>query len=127
MPRLISAPTTVAAVGEPPKTIEEYTGRASDQHDELSVARMTSPDGWCEPGQRPEFDEFTVVLEGTVVVEHEGGRIEAHAGQAVHCRPGEWVRYSTPGPEGARYLSVCLPAFSPVTVHRDGETGSEPA
>jgi len=127
MPRLISAPTTVAAVGEPPKTIEEYTGRASDSQEELSVAHMTSPAGWCEPGQRPEFDEFTVVLQGTVVVEHEGGRIEASAGQAVHCRPGEWVRYSTPGPEGARYLSVCLPAFSLTTVHRDGEPGSAPA
>jgi len=119
MPRLIEAPTTVAAVGTPPKTIEEYTGRASDQHQEVSVAHMTSPPGWSEPGQRPEFDEFTVVLDGTVVVEHEGGRIEATAGQAVHTRPGEWVRYSTPGPDGARYISICLPAFSPDTAHRD--------
>jgi len=120
MPRLIAAPTPVAAVGQPPKTIEEYTGRASDRRAGLSVAHMVSPPGWSEPGQRPEFDEFTVVLAGTVVVEHEGGRLEASAGQAVHTEPGEWVRYSTPGPEGARYLSVCLPAFSPGTAHRDG-------
>ena len=119
MPELLPAPVRVAALGQPPKTIDEHAGRASTGEAGVSIARMRSPSGWSEPGQRPEFDEYTVVLAGTLVVEHEGGRLEVGAGQAVHCRPGEWVRYATPGPEGADYLSVCLPAFSPDTVHRD--------
>ena len=120
MPRLIEAPVRIAAPGEPPKVIDEFVGRASDGEDSVSVAQMRSPAGWAEPGQRPEFDEYTIVLDGVVRVEHEGGAIDVRAGQAVHCRPGEWVRYSTPGPEGASYVSICLPAFSFETVHRDG-------
>jgi mannose-6-phosphate isomerase-like protein (cupin superfamily) len=119
VPQLIPSPARVAAAGEPPKVIDEFVGRASTGQPALSVARMSSPAGWSEPGQRPEFDEYTVVLRGQVVVEHEGGLLEVPAGRAVHARAGEWVRYSTPGPEGAEYLSVCLPAFSPETVHRD--------
>lgn len=119
MPELISTPTLVEAAGSPPKQIREYAGRVNTGESRLSVAHMTSPPGWAEPGQRPEFDEVTVVMRGTLVVEHEQGRFEVAAGQAVHTRPGEWVRYSTPGPEGADYLAVCLPAFSPETVHRD--------
>lgn len=119
MPRLIDGPVPVAAVGDPPKTIEEFVGQASDGRDDLSVARMKSPAGWAEPGQRPDFDEYTIVLRGLVRVDHEGGTIDVRAGQAVHCRPGEWVRYSTPGPDGADYVSICLPAFSFRTVHRD--------
>ncbi len=121
MPRLIDAPVRVAAAGEPPKTIDEFVGRASDGEEAVSLARMTSPPGWAEPGQRPEFDEYTIVLRGMVRVEHEGGMVDVHAGQAVHCRPGEWVRYSTPGPDGAEYVSICLPAFSFDVVHRDGD------
>lgn len=117
MPTLIAAPTVVPAAGEPPKRIEEFAGRANTGEQRLSIARMTSPPGWVEPGQRPEFDEYTVVLSGAVRVEHEGGAIDVAAGQAVLTRAGEWVRYSTPG--GAQYLAVCLPAFSPDTVHRD--------
>lgn len=119
MPAFIGEPTRVTATGEPPKLIDEYVGRANTGESRLSVAHMHSPSGWSEPGQRPEFDEFTVVLRGVVVVEHDGGTLEVTAGQAVHTRPGEWVRYSTPGPDGAEYLAVCLPAFSPETVHRD--------
>ena len=119
MPELIPAPTRVTAAGEPPKSIEEYVGRVNNGEGRVSVARMRSPQGWSESGQRPTFDEYTIVIAGVLVVEHEGGTVEVSAGQAVHCRPGEWVRYSTPGPEGAEYVSVCLPAFSPQTVHRD--------
>jgi mannose-6-phosphate isomerase-like protein (cupin superfamily) len=119
MPELIGEPQRVPAAGEPPKLIEEFVGRASTGDTELSIARMRSPSGWAEPGQRPEFDEFTVVLRGAVVVEFEGGRMTVEAGQAVHARPGEWVRYSTPGADGAEYVSVCLPAFAPGSVHRD--------
>ncbi|HEX2192203.1 MAG TPA: cupin domain-containing protein [Acidimicrobiales bacterium] len=119
MPRLIEAPVRVAAAGEPPKTIDEFVGRASDGQDSMSLARMTSPAGWAEPGQRPEFDEYTIVLRGMVRVEHESGAIDVRAGQAVHCPPGEWVRYSTPSPDGAEYVSICLPAFSFELVHRD--------
>lgn len=119
MPRLIQAPVQVAAIGDPPKTIDEFVGRASDGDESVSVAQMKSPPGWAEPGQRPEFDEYTIVLRGTVRIEHEGGFIEVSAGQAAHCLPGEWVRYSTPGPEGAEYVSICLPAFSFEIVHRD--------
>jgi mannose-6-phosphate isomerase-like protein (cupin superfamily) len=119
MPELIGEPTQVAAVGEPPKIIDEYVGRVRTGDARLSVAHMRSPSGWSEPGQRPEFDEFTVVLHGALVVEYEGGQMTVQAGQAVHARPGEWVRYSSPGAEGARYIAVCLPAFAPDTVHRD--------
>jgi mannose-6-phosphate isomerase-like protein (cupin superfamily) len=117
MPELIGEPTQVAAAGEPPKVIEEYVGRANTSDARLSVAR--SPAGWAEPGQRPEFDEFTIVLYGALVVEYEGGQMTVRAGQGVHARPGEWVRYSSPEPDGAQYISVCLPAFAPGTVHRD--------
>ncbi len=111
----------VAAVGNPPKTIDEFVGRASGGGEALSVARMRSPSGWAEPGQRPEFNEYTIVLRGLVRVDHEGGTTDVGAGQAIHCLPGEWVRYSTPGPEGAEYVSVCLPAFTFSAVHRDAE------
>ena len=121
MPRLIEAPVQVAAIGDPPKTIEEFVGRASDGEETVSLAQMMSPPGWAEAGQRPEFDEYTIVLRGMVRVEHEGGAVDAHAGQAIHCRPGEWVRYSTPGAEGAEYVSICVPAFSFDIVHRDPE------
>ena len=118
MPRLIPTPTIVQAAGTPPKRIEEYVGRVNSGHTSLSVARMKSPAGWKEPGQRPQFEEVTVVLSGTVRVEFEGGSFDVAAGQAVVTAPGEWVRYSTPdGP--AEYVAVCLPAFSMETVHRD--------
>jgi mannose-6-phosphate isomerase-like protein (cupin superfamily) len=119
MPTLIAAPTVIAAAGTKPKRIEEFAGRVNSGHGQVSIARMTSPSGWEEPGQRPEFEEITVVLRGMVRVEHEGGTLDVHAGQAVVTAPGEWVRYSTPGAEGAEYVAVCLPAFSPDTVHRD--------
>jgi mannose-6-phosphate isomerase-like protein (cupin superfamily) len=119
MPTLIPAPVRVAAAGSPPKTIDEYAGRLSSGHDALSVARMVSPQGWAEPGQRPEFEEVTVVLRGTLRVEHDGGALDVQAGQAVVCRPGEWVRYSSPAPGGAEYVAVCVPAFSPHAAHRD--------
>lgn len=117
MPTLIRQATRIAAAGNKPKVIEEFIGRVNSKHDELSVARMTSPAGWVEPGQRPEFREISVVLSGRLHIEHEDGEFDASAGQAVVCEPGEWVRYSTP--EGAEYIAVCLPAFSPGTVHRD--------
>ena len=117
MPTLIAQPTKIDAPGNPPKQIHEYVGRVNSQTAETSVAHMRSPAGWSEPGQRPEFDEFTVVLHGRLRVEHEGGALEVAAGQAVIAHKGEWVRYSTP--EGAEYIAVCLPAFSPATVHRD--------
>ena len=119
MPRLIAAPTVIAAAGTKPKKIEEFAGRVNSDHAQVSVAKMTSPSGWLEPGQRPEFEEITVVLKGMVRVEYEGGSLDVHAGQAVVTAPGEWVRYSTPAPDGAEYVAVCLPAFSPATVHRD--------
>ena len=119
MPRLISEPIVVPAAGDPPKRIEEYAGRVRSGHAAVSVARMISPSGWQEPGQRPEFEEITVVLRGTLRVEHENGVLDVHAGQAIVTAAGEWVRYGTPGPEGAEYVAVCLPAFSPATVHRD--------
>ena len=120
MPRLIAAPSIVHAAGVPPKRIEEYSGRVSSGHSAVSVARMVSPAGWKEPGQRPQFEEITVVLRGVVRVEHEHGVLDVSAGQAVVTSPGEWVRYSTPN-EGAEYVAVCLPAFSMETVHRDPE------
>jgi ethanolamine utilization protein EutQ (cupin superfamily) len=119
MPELIGGPTQVTAAGEPPKLIEEYVGRVNTGEARLSVAHMRSPAGWAEPGQCPEFDELTIVLEGALLVEHEGGRLTVRAGQGVHARPGEWVRYSSPEPGGARYIAVCLPAFAPDIVHRD--------
>jgi quercetin dioxygenase-like cupin family protein len=119
MPRLIERPTVVKSAGNKPKQIEEYAGRVNSGHDALSVARMRSPAGWQEPGQRPDFEEITVVLSGALRVEYEGGELVVNAGQAVVTSPGEWVRYSTP--EGAEYVAVCVPAFSPQTVHRDGE------
>jgi mannose-6-phosphate isomerase-like protein (cupin superfamily) len=119
MPRLIAAPTVIAAAGTKPKKIEEFAGRVNSGHAQVSVAKMTSPPGWQEPGQRPEFEEITVVLRGMVRVDYDGGSLDVHAGQAVVTAPGEWVRYSTPGPDGAEYVAVCLPAFSPATVHRD--------
>src|SRR5580765_3685776 len=119
MPRLIAGPTVIAAAGNKPKRIEEFAGRVNSGHEGVSVAKMTSPEGWLEPGQRPEFEEITVVLRGLLRVEHEGGSLEVAAGQAVVTAPGEWVRYSTPAPGGAEYVAICLPAFSPQTVHRD--------
>ena len=119
MPRLIEQPTVIAAAGNKPKRIEEYTGRVNSGHEGVSIARMVSPEGWQEPGQRPEFEEITVVLKGMIRVEHEGGVLDVRAGQAVVSVPGEWVRYSSPEPGGAEYIAVCLPAFSPGIVHRD--------
>jgi quercetin dioxygenase-like cupin family protein len=121
MPIHIAAPTTVQAAGEPPKRIEEFVGRVNSETESVSVARMRSPEGWSEPGQRPEFDEYTVVLAGCLRVTHEGGALAVRAGEAVITRAGEWVRYSTPDPGGAEYVAVCLPAFSPETVHRDAD------
>ena len=117
MPELIQSPSRVEGAGTKPKLIDEYVGRVNSGEERLSVAHMRSPAGWLEPGQRPGFDEYTLVLEGRVRVEHEGGALDVSAGQAVLVRGGEWVRYSTP--EGASYVAVCLPAFSPDTVHRD--------
>jgi mannose-6-phosphate isomerase-like protein (cupin superfamily) len=119
MPRLIDQPTVIDCVGTKPKQIQEFAGRVNSGHSGVSVARMISPSGWEEPGQRPEFEEITVVLKGMLRVEHEKGALEVRAGQAVVASPGEWVRYSTPGPDGAEYVAVCLPAFSPGTVNRD--------
>src|SRR5688572_18734301 len=119
MPRLIDQPTVIAAAGNKPKEIQEFAGRVNSGHSGVSVARMVAPSGWQEPGQRPDFEEITIVLRGLLRVEHEGGTIDVRAGQAVATAPGEWVRYSTPEPEGAEYIAVCLPAFSPTIVHRD--------
>jgi mannose-6-phosphate isomerase-like protein (cupin superfamily) len=121
MPRLIERPTLVQSAGNKPKQIQEFAGRVNSGHNGVSVARMVSPAGWREPGQRPQFEEITVVLHGTVRVEHEGGVINVRAGQAVVASPGEWIRYSSPEAGGAEYIAVCLPAFSPDTVHRDQE------
>lgn len=119
MPRLIETPSRVEAAGTPPKRIDELIGRVNTGDGHVSVARMRSPKGWVEPGQRPDFEEITVVLNGTLKVEHDDGILEVRAGQAIVTRPGEWVRYSTPGDSGAEYIAICLPAFSPDTVHRD--------
>jgi mannose-6-phosphate isomerase-like protein (cupin superfamily) len=119
MPQLIAEPTFISAAGNKPKRIEEFIGRVNSGNEGISIARMQSPSGWVEPGQRPEFQEMSIVLYGMLRVEHENGSIEVHAGQAVIAEPGEWVRYSTPGREGAEYIAVCLPAFSPQSVHRD--------
>jgi mannose-6-phosphate isomerase-like protein (cupin superfamily) len=119
VPTLIANPTVIQAAGNKPKRIEEFVGRVNSGHSEASIARMVSPSGWLEPGQTPEFDEFTVVLRGTLRVTWRDGEMDVKAGQAVIAHRGEWVQYSTPGPEGAEYVAVCLPAFSPQTVHRD--------
>ena len=119
MPTLIESPTRIASAGNKPKTIDEYVGRVNNGTAALSVAHMRSPAGWAEPGQRPDFYEYTIVLRGTLHVEHEGGSMDVTAGQAVVAHRGEWVRYSTPGADGAEYIAVCVPAFSPDTVHRD--------
>jgi len=119
MPRLIEQPTVIQAAGTKPKQILEFVGRVNSGDQHVSVARMVSPEGWEEPGQRPEFEEITVVLKGVLRVEHEQGTIDVAAGQAVITAPGEWVRYSSPEPGGAEYIAICLPAFSPDTVHRD--------
>jgi ethanolamine utilization protein EutQ (cupin superfamily) len=117
MPTLIPQPTRVQAAGSKPKTIDEYVGRVNSKTAALSVAHMRSPAGWVEPGQTPDFDEYTLVLQGSLRVTHKGGAIDVPAGQAVIAHRGEWVQYSTP--DGAEYVAVCLPAFSPDTVHRD--------
>lgn len=119
MPRLIPHPSRVTAAGEPPKTIDEYVGRVNSGDGGVSIAHMRSPSGWSEPGQRPAFDEYTLVLRGALRVEHGDGELVVEAGQAVHTAPGEWVRYSSPGPDGAEYVAVCLPAFDLDAAHRD--------
>jgi mannose-6-phosphate isomerase-like protein (cupin superfamily) len=118
MPNLIEKPTVIEAAGNKPKRIEEYAGRASSGHEIVSIARMVSPVGWEEPPQQPEFEEITVVVRGTLRVESADGTLDVRSGQAIVARPGELVRYSTPGDEGAEYIAVCLPAFSPQWVHR---------
>jgi len=119
MPTLIAQPTRIQAAGNKPKLIDEYVGRVNTKTTSTSVAHMRSPGGWVEPGQTPEFDEFTIVLKGVLRVEHQGGFLDVRAGQAVITHAGEWVRYSTPDSEGAEYIAVCLPAFSMESVHRD--------
>ena len=119
MPTLIAQPTRIEAAGNKPKLIDEYIGRVNSRHEQVSIAHMRSPSGWVEPGQTPEFDEFTVVLKGMLRVTHRDGTLDVQAGQAVVAHRGEWVQYSTPGPEGAEYVAICLPAFAPATVHRD--------
>ena len=121
MPKLIESPSIIQAAGTRPKRIEEYAGRVKTGQANVSVARMKSPAGWLEPGQRPDFEEVTVVPRGMLRVEHESGVIDVRAGQAIVTAPGEWIRYSTPEADGAEYIAVCLPAFSPDTVHRDEE------
>ena len=119
MPTFLTQPTRIQAAGTKPKLIDEYVGRVNSQTEALSVAHMRSPQGWQEPGQTPEFDEFTIVLKGMLRVRHRGGELDVRAGQAVIAHRGEWIQYSTPDEGGAEYIAVCLPAFSPQTVHRD--------
>jgi len=119
MPTLIARPTRITAAGNKPKLIDEHIGRVNNGEARLSVAHMRSPSGWVEPGQTPEFDEFTVVLKGALRVTHKSGALDVIAGQAVIAHAGEWIQYSTPGADGAEYIAVCLPAFSPQTVRRD--------
>jgi mannose-6-phosphate isomerase-like protein (cupin superfamily) len=119
MPILIERPTRVTAAGNKPKLIDEFVGRLNTRQADLSIAQMRSPGGWIEPGQTPEFDEYTIVLKGLLQVAHRDGILQVHAGQGVIAHRGEWVQYSTPEPEGAEYIAICLPAFSPETVHRD--------
>ncbi len=120
MPRLMESPTIITAAGNKPKKIEEFIGRVNSQTQSVSIARMKSPQGWVEPGQTPAFDEYTVVLKGCLHVAYKNGSLEVKAGQGVIAAAGEWVQYSTPGQEGAEYIAVCVPAFSPETVRRDG-------
>jgi len=119
MPTHIANPTVIQAAGNKPKQIEEFIGRVNSRTEALSIARMRSPQGWVEPGQTPEFDEYTVVLRGSLRVTTKAGTCDVAAGQSIIAHRGEWVQYSTPGPEGAEYIAVCLPAFSPAIVHRD--------
>jgi mannose-6-phosphate isomerase-like protein (cupin superfamily) len=119
MPTLVKKPTVIPAAGTKPKIIQEFIGRINSRSAGASIARMTSPPGWIEPGQTPEFDEYTLVLKGVVRVGFKGGALDVHAGEAVIAHRGEWVQYSTPAEEGAEYLAVCVPAFSPESVHRD--------
>lgn len=119
MPYLIENPTVIESAGNMPKRIEEFAGQVNSGHQSVSVAKMMSPPGWKEPGQTPEFEEITVVLKGMLRVDHESGSLEVRAGQAVVARPGEWIRYGSPEDGGAEYIAICLPAFSPATVHRD--------
>jgi mannose-6-phosphate isomerase-like protein (cupin superfamily) len=119
LPTLITGPTRIESAGNEPKLIDEYVGRVNSGHGQVSIAHMRSPSGWVEPGQTPEFDEFTVVLRGMLRVTHRGGVLDVAAGQAVVAHRGEWVQYATPGPEGAEYVAVCMPAFTPETVRRD--------
>ena len=121
MPTKIDGPSIIESAGNRPKRIEEYIGQVNSRTPALSVARMVSPPGWQEPGQQPEFDDYTVVLKGRLRVESEDGTLDIRAGEAVITHAGQWVRYSTPEPDGAEYIAVCLPAFSPETVHRDDE------
>lgn len=118
-PTLISKPVRIEAAGNKPKLIDEYIGRVTSATTTASVAHMRSPEGWIEPGQTPEFEEFTVVVKGMLRVEHSEGSLDVRAGQAVIVSKGEWIRYSTPEAEGAEYIAICVPAFSPETVHRD--------
>jgi len=119
MPDWIEKPSRITAAGNKPKLIDEYFGRVNSKTDALSVAHMRSRAGWSEPGQAPAFDEYTVVLKRLLLVEHDGGTTGVHAGQAIRTKAGEWIRYSTPEEPGAEYIAICLPAFSPETVHRD--------
>jgi mannose-6-phosphate isomerase-like protein (cupin superfamily) len=119
MPTIIPSPTRIHAAGNPPKVIEEFVGRVNSQTTAVSIARMVSPSGWSEPGQTPEFDEYTIVLRGQLQVETKEKTETVPAGQAVISPRGQWVRYSTPGPDGAEYIAVCMPAFSPNACHRD--------
>lgn len=121
MPKLIAGPTRITAAGNKPKLIDEFVGGVNSGESRLSVAHMRSPGGWVEPGQTPEFDEFTLVLNGLLRVAHKEGVLDVAGGQAVVTRAGEWVQYSTPEANGAEYIAICLPAFSPATVHRDGD------
>jgi ethanolamine utilization protein EutQ len=119
MPTLIHSATRITAAGNKPKLIDEYIGRVNSKTASVSVAHMRSPSGWEEPGQTPDFEEYTLVLKGTLRVTSKSGTIDVNSGQAIITHPGEWVKYSTPGPDGAEYIAVCTPAFSPDTVHRD--------
>jgi mannose-6-phosphate isomerase-like protein (cupin superfamily) len=119
MPTLITSPTIIEAAGNKPKIIREFIGRVNSSNENISIAKMTSPEGWEEPGQTPEFDEYTLVLKGMLRVKTKDQTFDIIAGQAIITYSGEWIRYSTPNPEGAEYIAICLPAFSPETVHRD--------
>ena len=119
MPKKILSPSVITAAGNKPKRIEEFIGRVNSKTSDLSIAKMTSPSGWVEPGQKPEFDEYTVVLKGMLRVTTKNEVIDVKAGEAIIVSKNEWIQYSTPEPEGAEYIAVCLPAFSPESVHRD--------